>query len=66
MVVNSPGGAHSGSAYLYSEAKYASDHVQQTVNVTQGQNVNISFFWLDEGGVPGPTEQCEATVTLTP
>jgi len=66
LSVQSIGSAHAGSSYLYSEAKTTFDRVKQTVNVTQGQNVNISFWWLDEGGVPGPTEICEASVTLTP
>lgn len=66
LAINSPGSAHTGSAYLYSDAKYASDHIRQTVNVIQGQNVNISFWWLDDGGTPGPSELCEAVVTLTP
>jgi hypothetical protein len=67
VAMYSPGAAHfNSSVYLYSEAKSTSDHIKQTVNVIQGQNVNISFWWLDEGGIAGPTEICEATVTLTP
>ena len=66
LAMTSPGSAHTGSVYLYSEAKYASDHIKQTVSVSQGQDVNISFWWLDDGGTPGASELCEAVVTLTP
>ena len=66
VVMYAPLLAHSSSSYLYSEAKNTFDWIKQTVNVIQGQNVNISFWWLDIGGSPGPTEFCEATVTLTP
>lgn len=66
LAMNSPGAAHTGSVYLYSEAKFSSDRIKQTVNVIQGQYVNISFWWLDDGGVPALLELCEAVVTLTP
>ena len=66
LAMHSPALAHTGSVYLYSEAKYASDHIKQTVSVLQGQYVNVSFWWLDDGGVPGSSELCEAVVTLTP
>ncbi|CAF2670891.1 unnamed protein product [Rotaria sp. Silwood2] len=61
-----PGAAHSGSAYLYSAAISTPDYIKQTVNVIQGQNVNISFWWFDEGGVGGSFDICEGTVTLIP
>ncbi|CAF1240317.1 unnamed protein product [Rotaria sp. Silwood1] len=61
-----PGAAHSGLAYLYSEATSSPDYIKQTVSVVQGQNVNISFWWFDEGGVSGPSDICEGTVTLIP
>ncbi|CAF1024114.1 unnamed protein product [Rotaria sordida] len=61
-----PGAARFGSAYLYSEAVSGPDYIKQTFNVVQGQNVNVSFWWLDEGGVGGANDICEGIVTLTP
>ena len=34
--------------------------------VIQNQDVNVSFWWYDEGGVAAPTEKCEGYVILTP
>lgn len=63
----SPSAAHYNSTfYLHSEAIFTPDIINQTVNVIQGQNINISFYWFDLGGVPGPTEVCEAIVKLYP
>ncbi|CAF0862680.1 unnamed protein product [Rotaria sordida] len=61
-----PGAARFGSAYLYSEAVSGPDYIKQTFNVVQGQNVNVSFWWLDEGGVGGANDICEGIVTLSP
>lgn len=63
----SPSAAHYNSTnYLHSEGIAAPDHIKQTVNVVQGQNVNVSFWWRDLGGVAAPSEVCEAIVKLTP
>ncbi|CAF1231652.1 unnamed protein product [Adineta ricciae] len=66
LAYSSVSAAHSGSAYLYSMAALTSDYIKQTVNVAQNQDVNVSFWWYDEGGVAGSTEKCEGYVTLTP
>lgn len=60
------GGAHSGLAYLRSQCQGASDYILRTVAVVQGQNVNISFWWRDEGGVSGGSDVCEGIVALIP
>ena len=60
------GTAHSGSAYLRSQSSTAPDYLAQTVSVVQGQNVNISFWWFDEGGVSGVSDVCEGIVALIP
>lgn len=66
VAMHSAGSAHTGSVYLHSEAKYASDRIKQTISVIPGQNLDISFWWLDDGGIPAASELCEAVVTLTP
>jgi hypothetical protein len=62
------GGCKSGSACLISQSTitHSPDYVKQIVNVIPGQNVNISFWWSDDGGTGGSSDLCEATVTLTP
>jgi hypothetical protein len=62
------GGCRSGTACLYSESTvtHSPDYIKQTVSVTQGQNVNISFWWLDDGGTGGSSDRYEAMVILTP
>ncbi|CAF1663211.1 unnamed protein product, partial [Adineta ricciae] len=66
LAYSSVSAAHSGSAYLYSMAALTPDYIKQTVNVAQNQDVNVSFWWYDEGGVAGSTEKCEGYITLTP
>ncbi len=67
MAIYSSSAAHfNSSVYLQPEARSASDYIKQTVNVIQGQNVNISFGWLDEGVVSDGLEICEVTIILTP
>ena len=66
LAMNLPSAAHTGNTYLHSEGRSTSDRIKQTVNVIQGQNVNISFWWLDQGGTAGPSEICEGSVRLTP
>jgi hypothetical protein len=60
------GGAHSGLAYLRSQCQGAPDYIEQTVAVSQSQDVNISFWWRDEGGVSGGSDVCEGIVSLIP
>lgn len=66
LALVAPMSARSGQAYLYSTGIGVPDKIRQTVSVVQGQPVNVSFWWYDEGGAAGPTERCEGTVTLTP
>lgn len=57
--------AHSGSAYLYSASKNSPAYIQQTFNVTQGEYMNINFWWRYDGGIKlGST--CQAIGQLIP
>lgn len=64
----SPGASKTGSMYLRSSAASGPDYIFQRVNVIQGADVNVSFWWYDEGGaVYYPSvDVCEGTVVLIP
>ena len=43
--------AHTGSAYLYGASKNSPAYIHQTFNVTQGEYINVSFWWGYDGGL---------------
>ena len=57
--------AHTGSAYLYGASRNSPAYIQQTFNVTQGEYINVSFWWGYDGGLHSG-HVCEAIGQLLP
>lgn len=52
--------AHTGSAYLHGGSKNTPSYIEQTLNVTNGEYIHLSFWWGYDSGL-NIGNMCQAT-----